>query len=186
MAPPPDDFAMSALPLMDHVYSVARYLARNQSDADDLVQETYLRAHRFWHQFEGGTNCKAWLMTILYNVHRLRFRQRKREQHDVEFDDALLESESATPSSAVGINPEEAVLSTLLDEEVEAALRRLPPEFLDVVVLIDVQELTYEEAAAAIGCPIGTVRSRLARGRALLHKHLQAYATARGLLRRQS
>jgi RNA polymerase sigma-70 factor (ECF subfamily) len=186
MAPPPDDFAGIALPLMDHVYSVARYLARNESDADDLVQETYLRACRFWHQFEGGTNCKAWLLTILYNVHRHRYRQRLRERLDVEFDDRLLEPESTTGSSAVGINPEEAVLSTLLDEEVEAALRRLPPDFLDVVVLIDVQELTYEEAAAAIGCPIGTVRSRLARGRRLLHRHLQAYATARGLLRRLS
>jgi RNA polymerase sigma-70 factor, ECF subfamily len=186
MAQPPDDFARVAVPLMDQVYSVARYLARNPNDADDLVQETFLRAFRFWHQFEGGTNCKAWLLTILYNVHRHRHRQQQREQRSVEFDDALAEPESQPASSAIGINPEEAVLSTLLDDEVEAALRRLPPDFLDVVVLIDVQELTYEEAATAIGCPIGTVRSRLARGRALLHEHLQAYAAARGLLRRQS
>jgi RNA polymerase sigma-70 factor (ECF subfamily) len=184
MVPPSDDFALSALSLMDHVSSVARYLARNQSDADDLVQETYLRAYRFWHQFQKGTNCKAWLLTILYNAHRQRFRQRQREPRDVEFDDGRLESGSTLASPTVGVNPEEAVLSLLLDEEVEAALRRLPAEFLDVVILIDVQELTYEEAAAAIGCPIGTVRSRLARGRAQLHKYLLSYAAARGLTRR--
>ena len=89
-------------------------------------------------------------------------------------------SSSVGPPSAT---PEEAVLATMLDEEVEAALHKLPPDFLDVVVLVDVQELTYEEAAAAIGCPVGTVRSRLARGRALLHAHLLQYARARGLVR---
>jgi RNA polymerase sigma-70 factor (ECF subfamily) len=177
----PDDFAALALPLLDQVHTVARFLVRNPADAEDLVQETFLRAHRFWHQFTPGTNCKAWLMTILHNAHRQRYRRRQPELGSQELDEATLDPKriSLTPAAT----PEESVLAGTLDEEVEAALRRLPPDFLAAVVLVDVQELTYEEAAAALGCPIGTVRSRLARGRALLHAHLLDYARARGLLR---
>lgn len=180
---PPDDFATVALPLLDQVHTAARYLARNPTDAEDLVQETYLRAHRFWHQFAAGTNCKAWLLTILHNVHRHRYRRSQREPSTVELEEAALDPARTTSVAAPAATPEESVLAAMLDEEVDVALRRLPPDFLDVVVLIDVQELTYEEAAAAIGSPIGTVRSRLARGRALLHAQLLEYARARGLVR---
>jgi RNA polymerase sigma-70 factor (ECF subfamily) len=183
MALPPEEFATVALPLLDQVHTVARYLARNPSDAEDLVQETYLRAHRFWHQFTPGTNCKAWLLTILHNVHRQRFRSSQREPSTVELEESGFDPARSTSVAPPAATPEESVLATMLDEEVEAALRSLPPDFLDVVVLVDVQELSYEEAAAAIGCPIGTVRSRLARGRALLHAHLLEYARARGLVR---
>lgn len=181
MGEPADEFARIALPLMDQIYTVARYLGRSQPDAEDLLQETYLRAFRFWHQFSAGTNCKAWLLVILYNVHRSRYRQHERTP-EVEFEEHRFEPDP-TPG-AVGLNPEGALLATLLDEEVEAALRQLPPDYLDAVVLVDVQELSYEEAAAAIGCPVGTVRSRLSRGRRLLYEALREYAQQRGLLHR--
>jgi RNA polymerase sigma-70 factor (ECF subfamily) len=150
------EFTNVALPLMDNVYNAALYLSRDPDEASELVQETFLRAFRSWHQFTPGTNCKAWLLTILQNAFRNRYRSQQRQPRTVE-----------------------------LDGEVEAALRSLPDDFLQVVLLVDVEELTYDEAAAAIGCPVGTVRSRLSRARRLLHQALQGYARERGILRRR-
>jgi RNA polymerase sigma-70 factor, ECF subfamily len=178
------EFAEWAIPHMDHVYTAARYLTRSPEEAEELLQETYLRAYRFWHQFTVGTNCRAWLMTILHNIFRNRYRNHAREQRTVEFDDRVAEQHDAARAERTEDNPEELVLSQLLDGEVEEALTRLPAEFLEVVLLVDVHELTYEEAAAALSCPIGTVRSRLARGRRLLQTLLHDYAAARGYLRR--
>jgi RNA polymerase sigma-70 factor (ECF subfamily) len=179
------DFAAIALPLMDQVYTTALHLTRSRHEADDLLQDTYLRAYRFWSQFTPGTNCKAWLLTILHNAFRNRYRERQRDLRTLEFDDAAFAPGSAAGvGEGVGGDPEERVLASLLDAEVESALGHLPPDFLDVIVLVDVQELTYEEAAEAIGCPIGTVRSRLSRGRSLLHDLLRDYARQRGLVKR--
>ena len=177
-----EEFTRWALPHMDHVYSVAFYLTRNREEAEDLLQETYLRAYRFWHQFTPGTNCKAWLMTILHNTFKNRYRDRYRDQQAVEFDEALYDGSAA--AGAAPSDPETLVLSQMLDGEVEQALKTLPLEFLEVVVLVDIQELSYEEAAAAFGCPIGTIRSRLSRGRRMLQAALQAYAKERGYGRR--
>jgi RNA polymerase sigma-70 factor (ECF subfamily) len=167
---------------MDAVYSVGLHLSRNPDEAADLLQETFLRAYRSWHQFRPGTNCKAWLLTIVYNTFRNRYRSRSREPHTVEFDEAVHAAEPAA-GGGVGDNPEDVVAAQVLDGEVERALRRLPQEFLEAIVLVDLQELTYEEAAAALACPVGTIRSRLSRGRRLLHQSLQRYAKERGLLR---
>jgi RNA polymerase sigma-70 factor (ECF subfamily) len=177
-----EEFAAIALPFMDTVYSVGLHLSRNPDEAAELLQETFLRAYRSWHQFSPGTNCKAWLLTILYNTFRNRYRSRGREPHTVEFDEELYAAEPAGQAGA-GDNPEDIIAARVLDGEVDRALRRLPQEFLETVVLVDLQELTYEEAAAALGCPVGTVRSRLSRGRRLLHQSLQRYAKERGLLR---
>jgi RNA polymerase sigma-70 factor, ECF subfamily len=181
-----DAFARSALPHMDHVYSAALYLTRNKEEAEELLQETFLRAYRFWHQFEPGTNCRAWLMTILHNVFKNRYRERYRQQRTVEFDESVYEQNSAGDADPQRTNPETAVLSQLLDGEVESALQQLPVEFLETVVLVDIQELTYEEASRALGCPVGTVRSRLSRGRRMLAASLERYARERGYLRRQT
>ena len=175
-----EEFARWALPHMDHVYTAGLYLTRNREEAEDLLQETYLRAYRFWHRFTPGTNCKAWLMTILHNSFKNRYRDRYRDQQAVEFDETSYDGKtSATPS-----DPETLVLSQALDDEVESALKTLPLEFLEVVVLVDIQELSYEEAAAAVGCPVGTIRSRLSRGRRMLQAALLEYARERGYGRR--
>lgn len=167
-----DDFAREALPHMDQVYTAGLYLTRNQDEAQDLLQETFLRAYRFWHQFRPGTNCRAWLMTILHNTFKNRYRERYREQQRVDFDDTISDTNSSLNTAAGLADPEGIVLAQFLDTEVEAALKSLPLEFLEVIVLVDIQELTYEEAAATIGCPIGTIRSRLSRGRRLLQAAL--------------
>lgn len=179
-----EQFSREALPHMDHVYTAGFYLCRNKDEADELLQETFLRAYRFWHQFTPGTNCRAWLMTILHNTFKNRYRERYREQQTVDFNDAINDADSSASADAVPTNPEEIVLARFLDTEVEDALKNLPVEFLEVIVLVDIQDLTYEEAAAAIGCPIGTIRSRLSRGRRLLHAALRQYARERGYGRR--
>ena len=177
-------FDETAVALMDQVYSTALYLARNREEAEDLVQETYLRAYRLlWDSFTLGTNCKAWLMTILHNVFRNRYRDRQREQRTIEYDDNLIDDRHADESGeSPSDNPEELVLSRLLDSEIEEALKDLPSEFLAAIVLVDLQELSYEEAADALDCPIGTVRSRLSRGRRLLSESLRGYARERGFI----
>jgi len=177
-----EEFAQWALPQMDQVYTASLYLTRNREEAEDLLQETYLRAYRFWHQFAPGTNCKAWLMTILHNTFKNRYRDRYREQQTVEFDEEAYDWNAAVGGAPS--DPETLVFSQMLDGEVESALKRLPLDFLEVMVLVDIQELTYEEAAAALGCPLGTIRSRLSRGRRLLQAALQSYAKERGYGRR--
>ena len=179
-------FEASALPLMHHVYTAALYLTRNPSDAEDLLQETYLRAYRFFDRFEPGTNLKAWLLTILYNVLRNRYREQVRERRHVDFGivaEAYERLAAALPDDDVGGDPAELFLHRLADGEIETALRNLPHEFRAAVVLVDVQELSYHEAARTLGCPIGTVRSRLSRARRLLQVALHDVARRRGLVR---
>jgi len=177
-----EQFAEWALPHMDQVYTASLYLTRRREDAEELLQETYLKAYRFWHQFTPGTNCRAWLMKILHNNFKNRYRDRYREQQTVEFDESTYEPGSE--ADVIHADPQEVVLSQLLDAEVEDALHGLPVEFLEAIVLVDIQELTYEEAAAALNCPVGTVRSRLSRGRRLLYAALHHYAHEHGYLRR--
>jgi RNA polymerase sigma-70 factor (ECF subfamily) len=178
-----EEFARWALPYMDQVYTASLYLTRNREEAEDLLQDTYLRAYRFWHQFTPGTNCKAWLMTILHNSFKNRRQVRYRDQQAVEFNEELYGSRASDMPPS---NPEMLVLSRVLDEHVEEALKALPVEFLEAIVLVDIQELSYQEAAAAFGCPIGTIRSRLARGRRRLQAALQEYAAERAYGRRRA
>ncbi len=178
------EFEDLAVPLLDRVYTVALYLTKNQHEAEDLLQETFARAYRFWHQFTPGTNCKAWLMTILHNNFRNRYRERQRQQHTVEFDETGPQWSDVVNAAAAEKTPEDLVLSQMLDGEVEAALKSLPGEFLEAILLVDLQELSYEDAAGVLDCPIGTVRSRLSRGRRLLQAALQQYAEEHGYFRR--
>ncbi|MBM3461357.1 MAG: sigma-70 family RNA polymerase sigma factor [Armatimonadetes bacterium] len=184
----PDDaaFEREALAHLDVVYRMARRLAGSAADAEDLVQETYLRAYRFFHQFERGTNCKAWLMRILHNVHVNAWQRRTRGPDRVSLDVAEdfftfnAVADSAEPT------PEQALMAGTWDHEVLKALDRLPEEFRTAVLLCDVQEMTYKDMADLLSVPIGTVRSRIARGRRLLQKTLAEYATAQGLVQRDS
>ena len=176
------EFEQVSLPHLDAVFTSACYLANDRDRAQDLVQETFLRAYRFFHQFEPGTNCRAWLLTILHNTFRNRYRAQQRERGHVDIDEPVTACE-ATFAAERQDDPEALVMSQLLDGEVKEALGSLAEEFRSAVVLVDLQELTYEEAALALGCPIGTVRSRLSRARRVLGERLGEYARQSGFRR---
>jgi RNA polymerase sigma-70 factor (ECF subfamily) len=175
-------FDKEAIPHLDHLYTVALHLARNRNDAQDLVQETMLRALRFFYQFTPGTNCRAWLLTILYNVFRNRYRQAANAERvtatEREFEDQLegMSLRSDTPSN----DPQSAIFEQALDSEVQAALDALPEDFRTVLLMVDIQELRYDEAATVLDIPLGTVRSRVSRARAMLKKALADFARSRG------
>jgi len=176
-------FEGTALPHLDALHTTALYLTRNPDDAADLLQDAMVRAYRFWHQFEIGTNCKAWLLTILYNTFRNQYRSKQRTPKAVEFEDTAHTRRAADATPAALRDPAEAAAFDVLDEELQAALQALPPDFLEVVLLVDLQELTYEEAARIVDCPVGTIRSRLSRARQSLHDTLWQYAKDRRLVK---
>jgi RNA polymerase sigma-70 factor, ECF subfamily len=177
-------FAEWALPHRDYIYTASLYLARNRTEAEDLFQETYLRAYRFFHQFMPGTNCRAWLLTILHNAFKNRYRQQQRAGQAVDFDVLTHEYEKKFANEREGdVTPETAFFAQLLDSEVETALKALPEEYRTTLLLVDVEELTYEEAARVLACPIGTVRSRLSRARRMMQVALRDYAREKGYLR---
>jgi len=177
-------FEEEALPHLDALYSMALRLSRNSDDAGDLLQETVLRAYRFFHQFEAGTNCRAWMLTILFNNFRNGYRKSSREQPAAspeEFE-RKLESQSMRVDPA-GSNPETMLSGQGMEGEVEAALAALPDEFREAILLVDVEELSYTEVSGVLDIPIGTVKSRVSRGRAILRDSLAAFAKERGLIR---
>ena len=177
-------FEEEALPHLDALYTMALRLSRNPDDAGDLLQETVLRAYRFFHQFEAGTNCRAWMLTILFNNFRNGYRKSSREQPAAspeEFD-RKVETQSLRVDPA-GSNPEALLSHKGMEGEVEAALAALPEEFREAILLVDVEELSYQEVSGVLEVPIGTVKSRVSRGRATLRDSLAAFAKERGLLR---
>lgn len=175
-------FEREALPHLDALYAAALRLARNTDDANDLLQETILRGFRFFHQFTPGTNCRAWLLTILYNIFRNGYRRGAREQVATSAEDfeRWADTDSVHAQDAPR-NPEQIVLEGVLDHEVEQALGALPEDFRTVILMVDIEELSYEEAARVLELPIGTVKSRVSRGRAAMRRRLQDFALARGL-----
>lgn len=181
-----EEFEKVALPHHDRLYTAAFYLTKNEAEAEDLVQEAYLRAFRFFHQFEPGTNCRAWLLSILRNVFINRYRQRKQQPEMVNWEtiDETYAAMIAEHETEDKINPETLLFSSVMDSEVQQALKDLPEEFRTAIILVDIEELSYDEAAAIMECPVGTVRSRLSRGRRLLQVGLREYAQKQGLLRK--
>ncbi|HET9481891.1 MAG TPA: sigma-70 family RNA polymerase sigma factor [Candidatus Polarisedimenticolia bacterium] len=168
------------------LYNLAVRLARRPEEAEDLVQETLLRAFRFYDSFEPGTNFKAWLFKILKNSFINRYRKEQLEPDMVHFgaieeglerivDSTLGGSQSPPP------DPERLFMDGLVDDEIEAAIRELPPEYRMVLIMAVVEEMSYKEIAAAISCPIGTVMSRLHRARRLMQSRLLEYARRHGL-----
>ncbi len=167
------------------IYSGALRLTRNLDDAEDLAQEVFVRAYTAYDQFQAGTNFRAWLFRILTNTFINRYRRRARQPQTIAWDDLTRESELETTAGRDEADqPEEALLSEVADEEVERALAELPEEFRVAVILSDICDLSYREVADALKIPLGTVRSRLFRGRRLLRRSLENYARARGMLRR--
>ncbi len=180
------EFERVALPQLSHLYTSAFYLTKDKTEAEDLVQETYLRAFRFFHKFQPGTNCRAWLLSILRNLFINRYQQKKREAETVDWEkiDQGYDSMVEQGEKAERDNPEGLLSSQLMDEEVERALRELPEEYRTAIVIVDIEELSYEEAAKVMECAIGTIRSRISRGRRMLQVALRDYALERGLIKK--
>jgi len=181
--PPADispEFSKAALGALDDVHRFARSLARNEADADDLVQETYLRAFRSWHTFLPGSDVRRWLFTICRNVF---LRSREREQRYTPLEDAEGETLKVVEQRAAWMREgAEQVLQRLdLRPAVERALAALQEPFRSVVVLVDLEDHSYDDASAILEVPVGTVRSRLFRGRRILQEHLMAFARDAGL-----
>lgn len=178
-------FRAEALRWLPEVTRFALSLERNEADADDLVQETLLKAYEAWDTYTPGTECRGWLFTICRNTF---YRRRRREERQVTCEDAELESLAA---SAVHASAREAGYGDMfarfdLSDAIDRAIDALPEAFRDVVLLIDVHDQSYDEAAGTLGVPIGTVRSRLFRARRLLQEALIDHARDAGLASRQA
>ena len=179
------EFERVALPQLSRLYTSAIYLTKDKAEAEDLVQMTYLRAFRFFDKFATGTNVRAWLLSILRNLFINRYRQKRREPTTVDWEkiDEVYESMVEQGENLGRGNPEHHFVSQMMDDEVEAALKGLPEEFRTAIVLVDIEELSYQETAQMMECPVGTVRSRVSRGRRMLQVALRGYALQRGLIR---
>lgn len=173
-----NDFEEIAVPHMSTLYTHALHLTMNSDDAKDLLQETYLKAYRFWDKFEKGTNIKGWLYQIMKNSYINHYRKRVKEPRSVEFDERISHHDHAKDASIEVRHHREKAPHDLFEDEIARSLESLPGEFRTVIMLSDVEDLTYQEIASTIDIPLGTVRSRLHRGRRMLRKRLRDYAVS--------
>jgi RNA polymerase sigma-70 factor (ECF subfamily) len=180
------DFEREALPHLSALYAAALRMTRNEKDAEDLVQDTLLRAYRFFDTFQAGTNCKAWLFRILTNVFCNNYRDREREHvvlTEVESSPANLEQ--FVGGGVDGRDTETALLGRMVSADVEKALASVPADFRMAVILADLEDFSYKEIAEIMECPAGTVMSRLFRGRKILQGLLHDYAVEQGIIQAQ-
>ena len=179
-------FTEQAMDLMPSLYSAALRMTRNPSDAEDLVQETYLKAYRGFGSFEQGTNLKAWLYRILTNTFINRYRAAKRRPDETDLDDVedfyLYRRLGGLEEARAGRSAEDELMDMFSEAEVKAAVDALPEQFRMAVLLADVEGFSYKEIASILDIPIGTVMSRLHRGRKNLQKALYEFATTQGLI----
>lgn len=179
-------FAELAMEYMGSLYAAALRMTRNPAEAEDLVQETYLRAYRGFGGFQEGTNLKAWLYRILTNTFINSYRARKRRPEQTELEDVedlyLYRRLGGLEAAAAGRSAEDELLDWFTESEVVEAVEALPEQFRIAVLLADVEGFSYKEIADILGIPIGTVMSRLHRGRKALQKRLYGFAVARGLV----
>ena len=179
-------FERDALPFLDQLYSAALRMTRNPADAEDLVQETFVKAFAAFHQFQEGTNLKAWLYRILTNTFINSYRSKKRRPEQTEMDEVedlyLYRRLGGLEAAAAGRSAEDEVMDLFTDTDVKAAVEALPEQFRLAVLLADVEGFSYKEIAEILDIPIGTVMSRLHRGRKALQKALVDFGTQRGLV----
>ena len=185
--PSTDSFESIAMPQADVLYGAALRMTRDATMAEDLVQETLMRAYRFWHRFEQGTNIKAWLMRIQTNIfiNRYRKRQKERAVFDSRQVDDLLPRLEVEERTYLPPETRDEFLKHLIGDEVLRALDELPFEFRMTILLADMHDLSYKEIAEVLDCPVGTVMSRLHRARKMLQSRLLAYAAERGIVKAQ-
>lgn len=176
------DFEQEALPHMDVLYNYALRTTGNEDDARDLLQETFLKAYRFWDKYEKGTNIRAWLFRIMKNSYINRYRKETKEPDKVDYGDIENFYNSIRANYSDTNDLQEKLFGNLLGDEVSEALQELPEDFRTVVILCDIEGMTYEEISEFIERPIGTVRSRLHRGRKLLQAKLFDYARKQGIV----
>jgi len=169
-----DAFEADVLPQVDRLYGFAVYLSGDRREAEDLVQDTLVKAYRSFDRFEPGTNLRAWLYTILANTFKNRLR--RRDQHWASLDDLSPAGEAETAWSEGSVDPEAVTDDADLQQRVREAIDKLPPDFRAVVLLADLEGYAYREIADILGVPIGTVMSRLHRGRQALKRHLAGLA----------
>lgn len=174
------EFEQEALPHMDVLYNYALRTTNSPEDADDLVQETYLKAYRFWDKYEKGTNVRAWLFRIMKNSYINRYRKESKEPEKVDYEDVQNFYNTIRADAADANDLQESMFGNLLEDDVAKAIADLPEEFRTVVILCDIEGLTYEEIADFFDIPLGTVRSRLHRGRKLLRAKLLKFARNKG------
>jgi RNA polymerase sigma-70 factor (ECF subfamily) len=177
------EFEEACLSHLDALYASALKLTRSASDAEELVQDTYLKAFRFADKFEWGTNLKAWLFRVQSNTFINDYRHKGHEKKYLEraATESLYDQVLDTEARAYAANPETHVFNNFMKEDLERALEEMPDDFKLVVVLIDLQGFSYKEVAEIIGSPIGTVMSRLHRGRRILQRALIDYAVDAGI-----
>ena len=176
------NFEKETVPHQDALYNYALKIARNADDANDLVQETYYKAYKSYDQFENGTNSKAWMFMILKNTFINNYRKLKREPAKLDYDEIEDLYETIKSDQAKDNNLDLDFYNDLIDDELSAALAKLPAKMKDVFLLCDLEGYSYEEIAEISNIPVGTVRSRLHRVRKLLQDELFSYAKVNGYL----
>ena len=177
-------FEREAVPHMDALLRTALRMTKSETDAEDLVQETFVKAYRFWDRFELGSNARAWLFKIMTNIFINEYRSRSRAPISVSVDeenDNFVYGQVASLTSQE--NPETEFLNKLLDDDVRRAIDTLPEDFREVVVLSFLEDYSYQEIAEIVGLQLGTVKSRIHRGRKLLQKELHDYAVKQGYIK---
>ena len=181
------EFEASALEHIDSLFNFGMRMTGNREAAEDLVQETYLKVHRFSHTFKEGSNLKAWLFKILRNTFINTFRKKIKEPKSVHYDEVedfyLFNKIKTDKKEEDYVSGDVSAVYEFLDDEVKNAVNSLPLAFREVVLYSDIEDLSYGEISEIVGCPIGTVKSRLFRARKLLQKSLWNYANERGFLK---
>jgi RNA polymerase sigma-70 factor (ECF subfamily) len=177
--PKQERFNKVMVPHMDVIYNYGLYLTGDREEASDLLQETYLKAFRFFEKFEPGTNAKAWLYRIMRNTFINEYRRVKRLPDLVQYDEQI-SAYQMLPREEEKTDLRKQINGELFEDEIAGAIASLPEKFKSVIVLRDIEDLPYEEIADALDIPVGTVRSRLHRARAILFAKLRDYATAKG------
>jgi RNA polymerase sigma-70 factor, ECF subfamily len=176
------EFEKEIIPHTNALFNYAMRITGDSDDADDLVQETLMKAFRFFDKFEKGTNSKAWLFRILKNSYINEYRRQVKEPNKVDYEDVQNFYENIKATDVKTQHYEEDAFNNQLDDNVSSAITKLPEDFRTVIILSDIEGYTYEEIADFVDCPVGTVRSRLHRARKMLYAQLHDYAEERGFL----